>query len=101
MEFRTKRMALVALGLFAVGTATGLTAPKLLQTAAPAEPPIAATTASATAADPIPLIAAPNYRAIVARNQAAVLGITTASEHVIAIRVYDRHENVATAKAVV
>ena len=80
MEFRTKRMALVALGLFAVGTATGLTAPKLLQTAAPAAPPIAATTASATAADPIPLIAAPNYRAIVARNQAAVLGITTASE---------------------
>ena len=80
MEFRTKRMAWVALGLFAVGTATGLTAPKLLQTAAPAEPPIAATTASATAADPIPLIAAPNYRAIVARNQAAVLGITTASE---------------------
>ncbi len=39
--------------------------------------------------------------AIPAVTGEAASGITTASEHVIAIRVYDRHENVATAKAVV
>lgn len=78
MELRLKTMAWSAAGLFAIGTATGLTAPSLLQskTDAPAAAP-AAVTPSAGA---IPLGSAPNYRAIVARNQAAVLGITTEGE---------------------
>jgi serine protease Do len=68
MQLRTGTMIWSAAGLLAVGTATGLSAPALLQPAA--SPP--------AAAQPIPLTTAPNYRAIVARNQAAVVGITTA-----------------------
>jgi serine protease Do len=111
MEPRFKTLAWVGAGLFAVGTATGLTAPTLLQstlftdngstrtqlTAGVAEPAgvtaagastlaeantggAQAAPGSASASGAIPLVAAPNYRAIVARNQAAVLGITTAGE---------------------
>jgi serine protease Do len=65
-----------AAGLLAVGTATGLTAPTLLQSAA--QPSSTASGTNQPASQPIPLITAPNYRAIVARNQAAVVGITTA-----------------------
>jgi serine protease Do len=79
MQLRTRTLVWSAAGLLAVGTATGLSAQALLQAAA--SPTVAgATTDSshAAAAQPIPLITAPNYRAIVARNQAAVVGITTA-----------------------
>jgi serine protease Do len=77
MQIRTSTLAWSAAGLLAVGTATGLSAPALLQTAAPAA---AAPSEANHAAPPqaIPLMTAPNYRAIVARNQAAVVGITTA-----------------------
>jgi serine protease Do len=106
MQPRFKTLAWVGTGLFAVGTATGLTAPTLLQSTLFADNAPAAATAStagtsgtaptaatgtaglpattnagsAAVAGGIPLVAAPNYRAIVARNQAAVLGITTAGE---------------------
>jgi serine protease Do len=80
MQLRTRTLAWSAAGLFAVGTATGLSAPALLQSATPATAGAAPSdSAHATSnSQPIPLTTAPNYRAIVARNQAAVVGITTA-----------------------
>jgi serine protease Do len=77
MQLRTRKLVWSAAGLLAVGTATGLSAHSLLLTAASG---VAAPVAgeSSHSSQPIPLITAPNYRAIVARNQAAVVGITTA-----------------------
>jgi serine protease Do len=80
MELRFKTMAWSALGLIALGTATGLTAPALFQSKDSPAAPAAAAVAAQPADGPIPLMTAPNYRAIVARNQAAVVGITTAGE---------------------
>jgi serine protease Do len=79
MQLRTRTLVWSAAGLLAVGTATGLSAQALLQ-ATPSPTVASANTDSshAAASQPIPLITAPNYRAIVARNQAAVVGITTA-----------------------
>lgn len=86
MEVRVKTIAWSALGLLALGTASGLTAPSLLNlkdsSAVPASgtPVAAAAVTPVQTEGPIPLMSAPNYRAIVARNQAAVVGITTAGE---------------------
>jgi serine protease Do len=77
MQLRTRTLVWSAAGLLAVGTATGLSAQSLLQTSAP-QAPAAGESVRAAPGQPIPLITAPNYRAIVARNQAAVVGITTA-----------------------
>src|SRR6202044_854944 len=82
MQLRTRTLVWSAAGLIAVGTATGLNAPALLKPAAsPTTAASSTTAASPTAAEapsqPIPLTTAPNYRAIVAQNQAAVVGITT------------------------
>jgi serine protease Do len=78
MQIRTRTLAWSAAGLLAVGTATGLTAPTLLQTAAQPDSATSSAPNQAAASQTIPLITAPNYRAIVARNQGAVVGITTA-----------------------
>jgi serine protease Do len=78
MQIRTRTLAWSAAGLLAVGTATGLTAPTLLQTAAQSAGAISGAPNQAAPSQTIPLITAPNYRAIVARNQGAVVGITTA-----------------------
>jgi serine protease Do len=79
MQIRTRTLVWSAAGLLAVGTATGLSAPTLLQSAAQPAPAAAdSTTAGATLSRAIPPATAPNYRAIVERNQAAVVGITTA-----------------------
>src|SRR6202051_3672597 len=80
MQVRTSTLVWSAAGLLAVGTATGLSAPAFLQ---PATAPTAVTAAAkpihpAATPESIPQMTAPNYRAIVARNQAAVVGITTA-----------------------
>jgi serine protease Do len=80
MQVRTRTLVWSAAGLLAVGTATGLSAPAFLQSTTA---PTTATTPGdsahgATTPEPIAQITAPNYRAIVARNQAAVVGITTA-----------------------
>jgi serine protease Do len=80
MQIRTSTLAWSAAGLLAVGTATGLSAPSLFAAAAAPAAGTAVTDAAQPPAQP-PLIAqmtAPNYRAIVANNQAAVVGITTA-----------------------
>jgi serine protease Do len=73
MHLRTSTMALSAAGLLALGTATGLSAPALFQKTVVETP-------AAPAEAPIPPMVTPNYRAIVARNQAAVVGITTAGD---------------------
>jgi serine protease Do len=79
MQLRTRTLVWSAAGLLAVGTATGLSAQSLLQaTAAPAVASAIGDSVHAPASQAIPMITAPNYRAIVARNQAAVVGITTA-----------------------
>jgi serine protease Do len=79
MQIRTRTLVWSAAGLLAVGTATGLSAPTLLESAAQTAPAAAdSTTAAATSSHAIPPAIVPNYRAIVERNQAAVVGITTA-----------------------
>jgi serine protease Do len=79
MQLRTRTLVWSAAGLLAVGTATGLSAQALLQaTASPTVASANTDSGHAAASQPIPMITAPNYRAIVARNQAAVVGITTA-----------------------
>jgi serine protease Do len=79
MSFQSKQLAWVAAGIFAVGAAAGWVAPGLLHSAQAAE------TSSGTAAmgnppaavpGPIALISAPNYKAIVAQNRAAVVGVS-------------------------
>jgi serine protease Do len=80
MQIRPKTLVWSAVGLLAVGTATGLSAPTVLHIAA-ADAGQAASSNSApppSSLQPIGLTTAPNYRAIVAQNQAAVVGITTA-----------------------
>jgi serine protease Do len=79
MHVSTSKLVWSAAGLLAIGTATGLSAPALLQSqeAAVNTAPLAKPVGSAHL---IPPIATPNYRAIVAQNQAAVVGITTAGE---------------------
>jgi serine protease Do len=81
MQLRNRTLAWSAVGLLAVGTATGLSAEALLSNGSAAAPSGSAPAPSAAtdaAFQPIPFGTAPNYRAIVQRNQAAVVGITTA-----------------------
>jgi serine protease Do len=80
MQIRPRTLAWSAVGLLAVGTATGLSAPTILHVAATDGGQAPSNSAMpASAAQPVGLTTAPNYRAIVAQNQAAVVGITTAS----------------------
>ncbi|MEJ0007207.1 MAG: trypsin-like peptidase domain-containing protein [Steroidobacteraceae bacterium] len=65
--------AILALGAIAGLTAAGAAG-------SPDSAPPAAIAAPARTAAPIPFIGAPNYRAIVAANRAAVVGITTESK---------------------
>jgi len=79
MQLRNSTLAWSAAGLLAVGTATGLSAHGVLKVASPATPPVSSDLSQpASPSQPIPMMTAPNYRAIVSRNQAAVVGITTA-----------------------
>jgi len=84
MQLRTKTLAWTAAGIFTVGAVTGWSAP------APVSPGTAASHARSDGdAVAVPAVAplsgpanggAPNYRAIVAHNQAAVVSITTAGD---------------------
>jgi serine protease Do len=80
MQLRTRTLVWSAAGLLAVGTATGLSAPALLESAGAPAAGTAPGNSNPSVIPPqiIPPTTAPNYRAIVARNQAAVVGITTA-----------------------
>jgi serine protease Do len=94
MPLRTNKAAWAAAGIFTVGAVTGLTAPAFLRTSAATPASAAATTVAAAVAAsvgsagnaPIPLVTAPNYRAIVAQNQAAVVGISVVGETKVANR---------------
>jgi serine protease Do len=79
MVLQTRTLAWSAVGLLAVGTASGLSAAALFEPQAVTAQASAPTTAQIPDT-PIPPMTAPNYRAIVARNQAAVVGITVAGE---------------------
>jgi serine protease Do len=80
MQIRPRTLAWSAVSLLAVGTATGLSAPTILHVAATDGGQAPSNSAlPASAPQPVALTTAPNYRAIVAQNQAAVVGITTAS----------------------
>jgi serine protease Do len=80
MQIRSKTLVWSAVGLLAVGTATGLAAPTLLHVVATDSGQAPSSTSATPPSAPLPLglTTAPNYRAIVAQNQAAVVGITTA-----------------------
>jgi serine protease Do len=73
MQLKNTTLALSASGLFACGAVAGWVGPGLFDAGNVA----AAETASSTAPAPIPLASAPNYRAIVAQNRAAVVTITS------------------------
>ncbi|MEO7208633.1 MAG: Do family serine endopeptidase [Steroidobacteraceae bacterium] len=77
MQLRNSTLVWSAIGLLAVGAATGLSAHGVLQPASPTAVAATSDTSQATSSLPIPLMTAPNYRAIVARNEPAVVGITT------------------------
>ena len=77
MQLRNSTLAWSAVGLLAVGTATGLSAHSALQPASPTATASSGDSTDPASSQPIPLMTAPNYRAIVSRNQAAVVGITT------------------------
>jgi serine protease Do len=77
MQLRNSTLVWSAIGLLAVGTATGMSAHGVLQPAASNATTATSASNQSIASQPIPLMTAPNYRAIVARNEAAVVGITT------------------------
>src|ERR1700743_421598 len=78
MQLRNSTLAWSAVGLVAVGAATGLSAHGVLKVASPATASVSSDSSQPAPSQPIPMITAPNYRAIVSRNQAAVGGIPTA-----------------------
>ena len=75
MSVQNRRLSWAAAGIFAIGAVSGWSAPQLLHVAQAANPP---TTVAANGAAPAPIgpMTAPNYRAIVAQNQAAVVGVS-------------------------
>jgi serine protease Do len=75
MSVKIRQLAWAAAGIFAVGAVSGWSAPTLLRVAQAAQPSAASTPAPASSA-PIAMGTAPNYRAIVAQNQAAVVGVS-------------------------
>jgi serine protease Do len=81
MHIRKTTIALAAAGLFTAGAVGALGAMALSGNAAQAAPAMQGVVASAPAvtvpSGPIALTTAPNYRAIVAQNRAAVVGITS------------------------
>jgi serine protease Do len=80
VQIHNRTLALSVVGLLAIGTAAGAAAPSLLHVhAVPVANTAGADTSAAPPASfqPVPLGTAPNYRAIVKENRAAVVGITT------------------------
>jgi serine protease Do len=82
MKSQSRIYAGTAAGVFAIGALTGWLAPTVLHSAHAGTVLSAGGTASSPMSPPaaVPLGSAPNYRAIVAQNRAAVVGITTAGE---------------------
>ena len=87
MQTQAPKLAWAAAGLFAAGALTGWSAPTLLRTAGAAvTAAIPSASASASGAYPSAIApgTAPNYHAIFARNEAAVVRITTVGETPVA-----------------
>src|ERR1700733_88162 len=78
MNLRNSALIVSAGVVVAVGAAAGLTAVGAANSSPAATP--AAIAAEYKPAAPIPFVGAPNYRAIVAANRAAVVGVTTESK---------------------
>jgi serine protease Do len=78
MPFKDRKFAWAAAGVFAVGAVSGWSAPALLHVAdsGASTTPAAITSNEANVSAPVALMSAPNYRAIVAQNQAAVVGVS-------------------------
>jgi serine protease Do len=79
MQLKRSTLVLSASGVLACGVAAGWLAPSLLDTNSAHAATSAAATAGSSAGTrlaPIPFGSAPDYRAIVAQNRAAVVGIT-------------------------
>jgi len=77
VNFKNPTLIVSAGAVVAFAAIAGLTAAGAANTATDVPPAIAA---QGTASGPIPFTGAPNYRAIVAANRAAVVGITTESK---------------------
>jgi serine protease Do len=87
MQLHNSTIACAAAGIFVAGSAAGWSTPKLLRRLdAPTSPATSTQTSAAVApietapAQPVPPVGAPNYREIVARNRAAVVGISSVEE---------------------
>src|SRR5262245_55466221 len=81
MPLHTRTVACVAAGIVAVGAVAVWATPALVQTAGSSVGSTSTGSAvSAAPTGPIPLGSAPNYRAIVAQNQGAVVGISVTGE---------------------
>lgn len=76
MSFQSRKYAWAAAGIFAVGAASGWVAPSSFHTAQAADNSAPSAVPSSAAPGPVGLMNAPNYRAIVAQNQAAVVGVS-------------------------
>ncbi|MGH8142634.1 MAG: trypsin-like peptidase domain-containing protein, partial [Steroidobacteraceae bacterium] len=85
MQFHATKFAWVAAGLFAVGAVTGWSAPTLLRTAGASAAVLPASLSTSDAyPSAIPPGTAPDYSAIFAHNEAAVVRITTVGETKVA-----------------
>lgn len=80
MNPHAKHLGWAAAALFTVGVVSGWSAPSLLHVARAAETPAAQSAAANAYPSAIPPGSAPNYHEIFARNQAAVVSITTVGE---------------------
>ena len=81
MQIRPSTLAWTAAAVFVIGTATGWGTPHLMRTVeASATPALTSPATETNTPGPVAPGAAPNYREIVARNRAAVVGISTVSE---------------------
>jgi len=72
MPSQIKGLAWAVAGIFAIGAVSGWSAPALLRVSQST----AGASIAAVAPGPVAPMAAPNYRAIVAQNQAAVVGVS-------------------------
>lgn len=80
MNPHAKHLGWAAAGLFTVGVVSGWSAPSLLHVAQAADSPPAATSTADYSPNSIPPGTAPDYHAIFAHNEAAVVSITTLGE---------------------
>src|SRR5690242_853450 len=80
MQLRGPVLAWTLAGMFAATAATGWATPALIQTSDQTSSAAAATPATSTQNETVAAGTAPNYREIVARNKAAVVGISAVTQ---------------------